>query len=92
MEKIEQALTVSNKKGLHARPAAMLVQLASKYKSQVTITHEGQQINGKSIMGILTLGAHVGATLVFTVEGPDAKEAMESFVQFLSKQEEELMP
>lgn len=91
MEKIEQTLIVSNKKGLHARPAALLVQLVSKYQSQVTINYDGQQVNGKSIMGILTLGAPCGAKLTFIVHGPDAKEVFEAISVFLSKQEEEFL-
>ena len=90
MNKLEQNIVVANKKGLHARPAAMLVQLASKFQSKVSISYDGQQINGKSIMGILTLGAQLGALLHIVVDGEDAKEAMDAFVIFLSKQEEEL--
>lgn len=90
MSKLEKTLVVMNKKGLHARPAAMMVQLASKFQSQVSIVYEGQQVNGKSIMGILTLGAQNGASLNIIIEGPDAHEAMDAYTVFLSKQEEEL--
>ena len=92
MSKIEKDLTVANKKGLHARPAALFVGLVEKFGVIVTLTKDGEAVNGKSIMGILMLGAVAGTVLKVTVEGADAPHAMEEFEKFFSRQEEELFP
>jgi len=89
--KIEKELTVANKKGLHARPAALFVSLVEKYDVTVTLSKTDDIVNGKSIMGILMLGATEGTVLKITVEGQQATEAMTAFEQFFSKQEEELL-
>jgi phosphocarrier protein len=72
----ERIIIVSNKMGLHARPAAMLVQAASKYKSSVKIIKDDFDINAKSIMGIMTLAAGQGSQLKFVAEGPDENEVL----------------
>lgn len=91
MDKIEKDLTVVNKKGLHARPAAMFVNLVEKFDVAVTLAKGEEKVNGKSIMGILMLGAVVGTVLRITVEGKEAAKAMEEFESFFSKQEDELV-
>jgi phosphocarrier protein len=90
MTKIEKDLTVVNKKGLHARPAAIFVGLAEKFDVTVTLAKGPEVVNGKSIMGILMLGAVEGTVLKVTVEGKEATEAMAEFEKFFNKQEEEL--
>lgn len=90
MNKIEKELTVVNKKGMHARPAALFVGLAEKFDVNVTLSHGEEKVNGKSIMGILMLGAVAGTVLKVTVEGNEAQAAMNEFEHFFSKQEEEL--
>lgn len=92
MAHIEKNLVVANKKGLHARPAAMFVQLAAKFDVQITVTKDGDKVNGKSIMGLLTLGAIYNTVLTIRIEGNDAEVAMKEFEVFLAKQEEELLP
>lgn len=92
MDKIEKELTVVNKKGLHARPAAIFVGLVEKFDVTVTLAHGDEKVNGKSIMGILMLGAVTGTVLKVTVEGVQALEAMAEFEKFFNKQEEELVP
>ena len=74
---IEKKLTIQNEQGLHARPAAIFVQIANKYESDIAVKKGGQEVNGKSIMGLLTLAAEKGAKLCIKVNGPDAKEAIE---------------
>ena len=91
MSKIEKELTVVNKKGLHARPAALFVSLVEKFDVTVTLAKGPEVVNGKSIMGILMLGAAEGTVLKVTVEGSQAPEAMVEFKKFFSKQEEELV-
>ncbi|MDR1418089.1 MAG: HPr family phosphocarrier protein [Endomicrobium sp.] len=72
----EKIIIVSNKMGLHARPAAMLVQTTSKYKSSVKIIKDDFDIDAKSIMGIMTLAAGQGSELKFVAEGPDENEVL----------------
>ena len=91
MSKIEKDLTVLNKKVLHARPAAIFVGLAEKFDVTVTVTKGSEVVNGKSIMGLLMLGAVEGTVLKITVEGNQAQEAIAEFEGFFNKQEEELV-
>ncbi len=91
MDKIEKELTVANKKGMHARPAALFVGLVEKYDVTVTLAKGDEAVNGKSIMGILMLGAVAGTVLKITIEGARAAEAMAEFEKFFNKQEEELV-
>ena len=74
---IRQSVLVSNKLGLHARAAAKLVRLASKFSSDIYLSREdaNQQIDSKSILGILMLAASKGTHLVISIEGPDEAEA-----------------
>ena len=91
MFKIEKELTVVNKKGLHARPAALFVSLVEKFDVTVTLSKGSEEVDGKSIMGILMLGAAEGVVLKITVEGVEAAQAMAEVEKFFSKQEEEIV-
>lgn len=71
---VEKNLTVRNKMGLHARPAAMIVSTANKFACDVTLLKDGQNVNGKSIMGVLMLAAAMGTTVTVRAEGEQAKE------------------
>ena len=73
---IEKELVVKNKQGLHARPAALFVQIASKYESEVKVRKGKDEVNGKSIMGLMTLAAEKGSLIKLIVDGPDAKDAI----------------
>ncbi|MFQ3546720.1 MAG: HPr family phosphocarrier protein [Termitinemataceae bacterium] len=86
----EQMVTIKNRAGIHARPAALLVQTASKYKSKIYIEKDGDRINGKSIMGIITLGAGFNTPLKLIADGEDEQEALRALVNlFESKFEED---
>ena len=76
MTRVERCFTIVNSLGLHARPAAMVVQTANRFRSDVQFEKEGLQINAKSIMGVLTLAAGKGAMVVVVCEGDDAAEAL----------------
>jgi phosphotransferase system HPr (HPr) family protein len=80
---IEKKLTIKNEQGLHARPAAIFVQIANKYESDIVVRKGKQEVNGKSIMGLLTLAAEKGAKLNIKANGPDAKEAVEELEKVL---------
>jgi phosphotransferase system HPr (HPr) family protein len=73
---IEKKLTIKNEQGLHARPAAIFVQIANKYESDIVVKKDRQEVNGKSIMGLLTLAVGKGSKLHIKANGPDAKEAI----------------
>ena len=73
---VEKSVTINNKQGLHARPAALFVQIANKYNCDITIQKGKQKINGKSIMGIMMLEAGVGSKILITAVGEDAEDAM----------------
>lgn len=74
---MERDFLIQNRLGLHARAAAQLVQLANRHQSECTITKDGVTVNGKSIMGVLTLAAAMGSTIRVNFEGPDAAEALD---------------
>ena len=76
MSKITEELEILNEQGLHARPASVFVRLANKYASRVIVRKGDPQVDGKSIMGILTLEAHKGSKIIIQVEGEDAEEAI----------------
>ena len=76
MDKLRKAMTVRNKLGLHARPAALFVQAASKFDSEIVVEKDGQRVSGKSIMGILMLGVEKGSTIIIEADGQDAKTAI----------------
>ena len=72
----ERSVTILNKNGLHARPAAEIVKTASRFKSDITIVRDELEVNGKSIMGVMMLAAECGATLVLRASGPDEDQAV----------------
>ena len=76
MPEVTEELRVVNSLGLHARPAATLVQTVLKFQSDIHISLNGHRVNAKSIMGLLTLAAAQGSNLVVTCTGPDAEEAI----------------
>ena len=75
--KIEKDVPIPNRLGLHARPAAMFVRIASRYRSEIWVSKEGEEVNGKSIMGLMMLAAGQGSKLHIRCEGADADKAME---------------
>lgn len=77
---VEREVTIMNRSGLHTRPAATLVKTAARFKSEFTILKEGMEINGKSIIGVMTLAAEQGSTLTLQFNGPDETEAADAVV------------
>ena len=74
---IEKEVTIINKLGLHARAAAKLVSLASKFSCDVQVAKEGRQVNGKSIMGVMMLAASKDSTITLITDGEDEHQALE---------------
>lgn len=75
---IERELTVQNRAGLHTRPASMLVKTASQFDAEIFLRRDGYEINGKSVIGVMTLAAEQGATLTLLVEGSDEEAAADA--------------
>ena len=76
MKKIN--VEIKNKAGLHARPSSLFVQLASSFDSDIMVRFEDEEINGKSIMGLMLLAAEQGRTLELEADGPDEDEMLEA--------------
>ncbi|MCR4338182.1 MAG: HPr family phosphocarrier protein [Candidatus Omnitrophica bacterium] len=87
MPKIEKDIVIVSPQGLHARPAAIFVQIAMKYSSNITVKKDREVVNGKSIMGILMLGAHQNSKITITADGDDANEMIKELEEFLSRDE-----
>ncbi len=81
MQRLERSFTIVNSLGLHARPAALIVQTANRFRSDVQFEKDGLQINAKSIMGVLTLAAGKGSVVVVSCEGEDAAAAIEALAK-----------
>ena len=84
MPTVQRTVTVVHRQGLHARPAALFVQLAKRFNSTVTVRKGRKVVDGKSIMGLLTLVAKPGARISITTDGPDAADAIERLVALLT--------
>ncbi len=85
----ESKATVRNEPGIHARPAAVLVQVASRFKSEIFIGTGEMEANAKSIMGVMMLAAETGAELRIRAEGPDEREAVEALVRLIESRFDE---
>jgi phosphocarrier protein HPr len=77
-------LVVKHKVGLHARPASIFVQTAAKYNSDIEVTHGDNTVNAKSILAVLTLGAHQGAEITIKAEGEDAEDALKALEELVN--------
>ncbi len=75
---------ISNKLGLHARPAAMFVKTASRFPCEIWVDKDGEQVNGKSIMGLMMLAAASGARLTVSAEGDEAVEALTAIEELIT--------
>ncbi len=80
---LEKELTIVNRLGLHARPAAMFVRIASRHRSEIWVAKEGEEVNGKSIMGLMMLAAGQGSKLRIRCDGADADKAMQELEELI---------
>ncbi len=87
---VQQEVVVKNRLGLHTRPAASLVKLAAKFKSDFYLERDGYRVNGKSIIGVMTLAAEEGARILLIFEGEDEAAALASLVDFFNRGFDEL--
>ena len=87
---VERIVTIRNRAGMHARPAALLVKTASEFESRIYIEKDSERVNGKSIMGVITLGATYNTPLKIIADGPDAALALDAIEKhFVTRVEEE---
>jgi catabolite repression HPr-like protein len=83
----EQSVVVKLKTGLHARPAALFVQEANKFSSEIFVIKNEKKVNAKSIMGIMSLAISSGTEISIKADGPDAENAVTNLVNLVSKEE-----
>ena len=81
----EREIQIVNKNGLHARPAAEIVKVASRFQSDITMVRDDLEVNGKSIMGVMMLAAEYGSTLLIRASGPDADEAVKAIADLVAR-------
>ena len=82
---VERTVRIVNKNGLHARPAAEIVKLASRYQSDITLVRDDLEVNGKSIMGVMMLAAEFGSSLLLRAAGPDAEQAVRAISDLIER-------
>ena len=80
----ERTVEIVNKNGLHARPAAEIVKLSSKFKAEITIVRDDLEVNGKSIMGVMMLAAEFGSNILVRATGPDAEQAVNAIADLVA--------
>ena len=81
---VRKEVTIINKLGLHARAAAKLVTCASRFQSHIRLSRQSQEVNGKSIMGVMMLAASQGTTLTLEVDGEDEEQALSALEELVS--------
>lgn len=86
---IKQEVEIVNRLGLHARAAAKFVTTASQFKSEIHLSNKGQQVNGKSIMGVMMLAAAKGSMLELAIDGEDEQQAFDALVELINNRFDE---
>jgi len=81
----EKKVMIPNKLGIHARPATLFAETASKFQSEVTVEKDGMEVNGKSILGLMMLVAPKGTEIIIRAEGPDEDEAIEALTKLVEE-------
>lgn len=85
----QRELTIQNKLGIHARPAAQFVKTASKFASEIRVEKDGEEVDGKSIMGLMMLAAGNGSVIIVAAEGEDEDAALEALTDLIERKFEE---
>jgi phosphocarrier protein len=83
MSALHASATIRNKRGLHARASAKIVEASARFESEIHIIKDGTAVNGRSIMGLMMLAASIGSTVMVTTEGPDAQEALTAILALI---------
>ena len=82
---ITEKVTINNKAGIHARPAATLVKAAAKFESDIVLSKDGFEVNGKSIMGVMMLAAEKGSIITIRIDGTDETLAMKTILELFAQ-------
>lgn len=82
-------LTILNKLGIHARPAAQFVKTANRFQSEIRVEKDGEEVDGKSIMGLMMLAAGHGSVIIVTADGEDAEAALSAIADLIARKFEE---
>jgi phosphocarrier protein len=85
VSEIERRVKVVNRLGLHARPAAEFVKTASRFEASINVSRDAMEVNGKSILGVMTLAAECGTELLLRAEGQDAEAAVDALAEVLGR-------
>ena len=85
----KKEFTITNKLGIHARPAAQFVKTANRFKADVFVEKDGEEVDGKSIMGLMMLAAGHGSVILVSTDGPDEEEAMNAIGDLITRKFEE---
>jgi phosphocarrier protein HPr len=88
-DKVVKELTIQNKLGLHARPAAMFVRIANRFTCEISVEKDGEEVNGKSIMGLMMLAAGCGSELKVSASGDDAETAVRDLAELIQRKFDE---
>jgi phosphocarrier protein HPr len=83
MTTLHASATILNKRGLHARASAKIVEASARFQSEIHILKDGNAVNGRSIMGLMMLAASIGSTVMVTAEGPDAEDALKAILALI---------
>jgi phosphocarrier protein len=83
---VKKTVQIKNKTGLHARPAALFVKKAGEFKSEINVIFEDKEVNAKSVMGVMSLGASKGKEIMIQAEGEDSQEAVNQLVSFVENE------
>ena len=88
-EEAQQKIKITNSLGLHARPASLFVKVATTFKSEIIVEKDGEEVNGKSLMGLLMLAAASGSIIKVSAKGEDCTSALQAIVELIEKKFEE---
>jgi phosphocarrier protein HPr len=80
---LHASATIRNKRGLHARASAKIVEASARFESEIHIIKDGTAVNGRSILGLMMLAASIGSTVMVTTEGPDAEDALKAILALI---------
>ena len=89
MEEVQQKVKIINTLGLHARPASLFVKIATSFKSEIMVEKDGEEVNGKSLMGLLMLAAASGSVINISARGEDCEKALQAIIELIEKKFEE---
>lgn len=88
-QEVQQKVKITNSLGLHARPASLFVKIATNYKADIIVEKDGEEVNGKSLMGLLMLAAAAGSVINISAKGEDCESALKAIVDLIERKFEE---